>query len=179
MPYTIAEHKHRFAAWAASRAASVKGCRFSVKQGKKILETVNLNVVARAIDNLPQPNDFNTEHREWRSSIIKAAQKHKLRFTHSVAAKLTNIYLKSIFVCAGSHEVPKVKALHPPIDTVLLDTLYHENIGGRRKEWQAARRVRWSNLNSGQYECVISAIQQTISTGNGLWQIEEHWPGFQ
>ena len=38
MPYTIEEHSHRLAAWAACRAASVKGCRFEVKQGVEILE---------------------------------------------------------------------------------------------------------------------------------------------
>lgn len=37
-PYDILEHRHRFAAWAASRAASVKGCRFSAEQGKAVLE---------------------------------------------------------------------------------------------------------------------------------------------
>ena len=36
--YSIIEHKHRFASWAAGRAANVKGCRFTVEQGKKIIE---------------------------------------------------------------------------------------------------------------------------------------------
>lgn len=40
--YTIDEHRHRFAAWAASRAASVINCRFSVEQGKKILEVAGI-----------------------------------------------------------------------------------------------------------------------------------------
>ena len=179
MPYTIEEHKHRFAAWAAGRAASVNGCHFRVEQGKQILEAAKLKVLASAIDNLPQPNDFDTQHREWRNSIIQAAQQHQLAFTHGVAAKLINVYLKSIFVCSGSHEDPRVKAIHPPIDSVLLDALYNQNIGGRRNEWQAARRVRWSRLNSEQYDNVISAIRVTIPKGNGLWQIEEYWQGFQ
>ena len=37
--YSIIEHKHRFASWAAGRAANVKGCRFTVEQGKKLLKT--------------------------------------------------------------------------------------------------------------------------------------------
>ncbi len=179
MPYSIEEHKHRFATWAAGRAANVNGCRFTVKQGKQILETANLNEVARSIDNLPQPNNFDTQHREWRNSIIQAAQQLQLPFTHGVAAKLINIYLKSIFVCSGSHEDPRVKAIHPPIDSVLLDALYNQNIGGRFNEWQSARRARWSKLNSEQYENVICAIRQTIPVGNGLWKIEKHWQGFQ
>ncbi len=185
MPYTIEEHKHRFAAWAAGRAANVNGCHFTVEQGKQILETANLNKIASTIDNLPIPNDFDVRHREWRNSIINAAQGHtgkngeRLEFTHGVAAKLINIYLKSIFVCSNSHEDPKVKAIHPPIDSVLLDALYNQNIGGRCIEWQAARKARWSKLNSDQYENVISAIKQTILSASGLWQIEEYWQGFQ
>ena len=42
MPYDINEHKHRFSAWAESRAASTMGCRFSVRVGKQIIETIGL-----------------------------------------------------------------------------------------------------------------------------------------
>jgi len=173
------EHKHRFAAWAAGRAANVNGCRFKVENGKQILEAANLNGVARSVENLPTPNKFDTQYREWRNSIIQAAKLHHLTFTHGVAAKLINIYLKSIFVCGGSHEDSRVKAIHPPIDSILLKTLYKKNIGGLRNEWQAAGRVRWSKLNSEQYEKLIVAIRQTIPVGNGLWTIEEYWQGFQ
>ena len=185
MSYTIEEHQHRFAAWAAGRAANVNGCRFKVEQGKQILEDVGLNIVARTINNLPQPNEFDAEHRKWRNDVINAAKKHNekngkpLAFTHGVAAKLINIYLKSIFVCSGSHGDPKVKAIHPPIDSVLLDALYRQNIGQNRNAWQSARNTRWSKLNSQQYENVINAIQHTIPAGSGLWRIEEYWQGFQ
>lgn len=179
MLYTIEEHKHRFAAWAASRAASVNGCRFKVNQGKLIIEGASLDVVASSIDNLPQPTALDTQHRKWRNDIIQAAQRHQLAFTHGVAAKLINVYLKAIFVCGGDHADPRVKAIHPPVDFVLLEALYKHDIGGQRFEWQAAKRIRWSNLNCEQYERVISAIRQTISEGSGLWEIEEHWKGFQ
>ena len=89
------------------------------------------------------------------------------------------LFLKSIFVCSNHHEDPRVKAIHPPIDSLLLDALYRGNVGDRRHEWQAARRVRWSKLDSVQYENVISAIKQTVPQGNGIWQIEEYWQGFQ
>ncbi|MBE0440175.1 MAG: hypothetical protein IBX57_10550 [Gammaproteobacteria bacterium] len=49
MPYSIEEHKHRFAAWAAARAANVNGCRFTVEQGKDILEKASMNSVAKSI----------------------------------------------------------------------------------------------------------------------------------
>ena len=50
MSYSIEEHKHRFAAWAAVRAANVNGCRFTVEQGKDILEKAGMNRVAKSLD---------------------------------------------------------------------------------------------------------------------------------
>jgi|LakMenEpi03Aug12_release.lakeMendotaPanAssembly.Ray.scaffolds.fasta_scaffold35853_11 hypothetical protein len=51
MKYTIHNQCHNFSAWAASRAASVIGCRFAVKQGKALLESIgfgpNLNSPAK------------------------------------------------------------------------------------------------------------------------------------
>ncbi len=178
MIYTIDKHKHRFAAWAASRAASVNGCRFSVEQGKQIIESCKINKVISSINNLPKPSNFDMRHREWRNNIIEVAQQKQLAFTHGVAAKLVNIYLKSIFVCGGSHNETRVKAIHPPIDSVLLDQLYKLNIGGQRKEWQTARRIKWSKFNSEQYENVINAIKRVLPEDSGLWQIEEYWKGF-
>lgn len=185
MPYSVEEHKHRFAAWAAGSAASVNGCRFKVWQGKKILEDAGLNEVANSIANLPQSENFDAQHREWRNNIINAAQNYNdsqgnaFEFTHGLAAKLINIYLKSIYVCSGNHNDPRVKAIHPPIDSVLLDALYAQDIGGKRIEWQAARRARWSKFSSDEYENVIAAIQEVIPANQGLWEIEEYWQGFQ
>jgi hypothetical protein len=170
MPYTIETHKHRFAAWAASRAASVKGCRFTVEQGKAILETIGINHILSQPDNLPQPQDFDPTHREWRNKVIYVAQELGLKFTHGVAAKLINIYLKAGFVCAGQHDNPRVQTIHPPIDSLLLDELFRQNLGGFRSEWNTARRIRWSNLDSEQYDNVICHIRLAMQPEQALWK---------
>ena len=104
--YGIERHSHLFAAWAASRAASVKGCRFSVEQGRAILEAAGFEANFSTPDQLPASGDMDETHRQWRGSIIKAARSQKLTFTHGVAAKLINCYLKCRFVCGGhsAHE---------------------------------------------------------------------------
>jgi hypothetical protein len=63
MKYNIDEHQHRFAAWAAGRVASVKGCRFTVEQAAQILDQVDFN--------LPSPDEFDAQHRDWRSKVIE------------------------------------------------------------------------------------------------------------
>ena len=101
MPYTIEEHKHRYAAWAASRAASTKTCRFSAQQGKSIIETIGLHMLIADPSLLPRPENLDSRHRDWRTVAIHIAKSIGLgTFTHGIAAKLINVYLKGAFVCA-------------------------------------------------------------------------------
>jgi len=178
MPYTIEEPKHRFSAWAAGRAANVIGCRFSVAQAKLILEVAGLKQLLVSPNNLPLPHDIDTRHREWRTNVIAAANGQELNFTHGVAAQFINIYLNAGFVCGGHHTDARVQALHPPIDSVLLAELSAQNVGGLCSAWNEARRIRWSNFDSQQYETVINTIR--ISMPNqALWEVGQYWRGYQ
>lgn len=178
MEYTIDDHKHRFSAWAASRAASVKGCRFSVEQGKKVLEAAGMRELISDPNNLPLPEGMDATHRQWRHAVIDAATREGLSFTHGVAAKLINVYLKAGFVCGGHHGHERVRAVHPPIDSLLLDELYSKNVGGRKTVWNEARHIRFSNFDSSQYEKVIQAIREAMRDAP-LWEVEQYWPGYQ
>ena len=179
MPYDIDEHKHRFAAWAASRAASTKTCRFNVLQGKNIIEATGLKALLPSPDLLPIPAAIDAKHREWRvAAIASAAGKDLTGFSHGTAAKLINVYLKAAFVCAGFEDHPNVAALHPPIDSLLLDELYEGKVEGLTDKWAAARTARWSKFNSEQYEEVIAAIR-AAARGSALWKIEAWWRGYQ
>ena len=178
--YGIEIHQHRFAAWAACRAASVVNCRFGVEQGRAILEACGFTESFCRPEQLPQPEPraVDEAHRQWRAAVMRAATSRGLRFTDGVAAKLLNIYLKSRFVCGGHHAHARVTALHPPIDSVLLSGLANANVGGHRKEWKQAARTRWSKFGSDDYEQVIALIRQSLN-GAPLWKIEEHWRGNQ
>ena len=181
--YTITEHRHRYAAWAASRAAGVSPlCRFTISVGQSVIDKSGLKSIASSIDNLPRPNDFDDFHKFLRKSVIDSAVEEGIsrdKFTHGVAAKLINVYFKSIFVCGDKYDDPRVKVIHPPIDSVLLDDLYKNDVGGLRNDWKKAKEFKWSKFDSDQYESVISAIK-TIDFGNdGLWKVEFYWKGFQ
>ncbi len=117
-------------------------------------------------------------HREWRNAVIRAAGQEGVTATHGVAAKLINCYVKVRLVCAGHHEDARVKAMHPPIDEVLLRRLVKLNVGGYEGQWKKAREIRWSKFNSAQYEKVIGLIRMALP-GRPLWMIEEHWAGHQ
>jgi hypothetical protein len=179
LPYSIHEHKHRFSAWAAGRAANVNGCRFSVEQAKAILERANLKQLLVGPDQLPGPLKIDLTHLEWRDAVIAAAKSQDLNFTHGVAAKLINIYLKAGLVCSGHATDPRVQALHPPIDGMLLDELYQKNVGGLRVAWSKARATRWSKFTSEQYQAVISSIRTSLGGNVPLWEVEQYWRGYQ
>ncbi len=180
MPYSIHEHKHRFSAWAAGRAANVNGCRFSVEEASAILDRANLKHLLIGPDQLPEPLKIDITHREWRTAVIAAAKSQGLNFTHGVAAKLINIYLKAGFVCGGHDTDPRVQALHPPIDSLLLDELYRQDVGGSRYEWGKARATRWSKFTSDQYQNVIKSIRKwALSQNVPLWEVEQYWRGYQ
>lgn len=177
--YGINEHKHRFAAWAASRAASTSTkCRFEVAEGRVILEAVGLNKLVGSLQDLPSPNEIDKVHKDWRVRAIEEA-KHlgKEGFSHGVAAKLINVYLKSVFVCSDSHDDLKVKALHPPIDRVLLEALKKNNPKVFKSVFGSAIPA-WSTFDSDSYEKAIAFIRD-VSGDNALWMIEEHWVGHQ
>jgi hypothetical protein len=180
LEYGIEMHQHRFAAWAACRAASVVNCRFGVEQGRTILETCGFTASFCRPEQLPEPEPraVDDAHRQWRADIRRAAKSRRLLFTHGVAAKLVNIYLKSRFVCGGHHAHARVQSLHPPIDSVLLKGLAEANVGGYAKEWKQAAKTRWSKFGSDDYEQVIALIRQSLK-GAPLWEIEEHWRGNQ
>lgn len=176
--YGIERHKHLFASWAASRAASVNGCRFKVQHGREILESSGFTPAFCQPTQLPTTAEVDASHRDWRTSVIEAAKSRGLSFTHGVAAKLINVYLKSRFVCGGHHEHQRVRDLHPPIDDELLKTLIKKDTGGFRTQWRQARRWRWSKFTSEQYEQMIEMIRQSLN-GEPLWKIEEYWKGNQ
>ena len=186
MSYDIKEHKHRYAAWAASRASSVKGCRFKVRQGGMIIKHLKLDDLIDCPENdcpekLRKPYKFDSLHRDLRKKAVSKSEELGLNFTHGVAAKLINIYMKTIFICGGYTEHAETKSIiHPPIDSLLLKALYENDIGGpkAKAEWHKAIKIRWSKFDSNQYEEVIENIRKVLN-GEPLWKIEEYWQGYR
>ena len=180
--YGIEKHAHIFAAWAASRAASVKGCRFDVRQGRNILEKCGFKPELSKPEHLPEASAIDSQHRIWREQACDFAKNHvkadTFELTHGVAAKLINVYLKSRFVCGGYHDHPRVMALHPPIDKELLKALARKNFGGHGEEWKNASNKGWSKMTSCDYEGLITLIRDNLQK-KPLWMIEEYWKGHQ
>ena len=169
--YNIHEHTHRFAAWAAATGASASPrCRFTVEAGKAILERAGFDARLRHPKQLPSPTRMNVVHLAWRKAVIKEARKVGLNFTHGIAAKLINLYLKAKFTCGGYASHPHVAALHPPIDSLLLKTF------NRTLKPQDRLPVHWSTFDSQTYQQAIGALRFGRK-GLPLWTAESLWQG--
>lgn len=177
MSYTAGLHQHRLASWAAATAASASSlCRFTVQAGVNILEKAGFNELL-SLKDLPGITDIDAAHKKWRSAVMNAASMEGITFTDGIAAKLINCYLKVRFVCGPDADKPHVRALHPPIDRILLDGLARRNVGGFQEKWKQANRWAWSKFTSDQYQEVIDHVRLVV--GDEMWKIEEYWQGFQ
>lgn len=178
--YSIDVHSHRLAAWQAGTAASASPvCRFRVSIGEKLLREAGLGPELSVPAQLPSRDELDQSHQRWRDVIIAGATREGLGFTHGIAAKLINCYLKARFVCGGHHDNERVQHLHPPIDAVLLKELARWNVGGFKKQWRAFEQYRWSHFDAATYQDVIDHIRLALPEGAPLWTIEEHWVGYQ
>ena len=75
MTYTLVEHRHRFAAWAAGRAAGAKGCRFTVEEGRGLIESTDIPSYAADWERATEtPEDFDAQHRLWRETMVVQAK---------------------------------------------------------------------------------------------------------
>ena len=176
--YSIGEHSHRFAAWAASRAASVKKYRFSVSVGKHLLEAIGCSGNIQSPDDLPHPDLIDDLHYLWREDMIRAAHDLGISISHGIAAKLINVYFKARFVSGPTAYHPNVASLHPPIDSVLLKELALQKFGGSSQPWRDAQKRAWSNFTSAEYEDIIANLRTHLK-GRPLWTIEQYWRGYQ
>lgn len=171
--YNIHEHTHRFATWAAATGASASPrCRFTVEAGKAILEQAGFDAKLRHPKQLPSPARMDEVHLAWRKAVIREAHKVGLEFTHGIAAKLINLYLKAKFTCGGYADHPRVAALHPPIDSLLLKAF------NRSRSPKDRLPVHWSTFDSQTYQQAIHALRETRN-GFPLWTAESMWKGYQ
>ena len=80
-----------------------------MQQGKAIIDAIGLKTVVEPTG----AEQTDAQHRVWREAAIKAAEAQGLQFTHGVAAKLINVYLKARRL-GGPDQ-------HPPIELRLID----------------------------------------------------------
>ncbi len=174
MSYDLAEHRHRFAVWAAARAAQ-RGFT-SVENLRAALEATDVRAVLAAPETLQlQASAFDALHRRWCSVICSALSARQVeKVTYGRAAKLVAVYLKATVIMGGNWDTPFGRSMHPPIDRILLHRLAScDTIKSPHKTgWKA---ISWTKLDEAAYYRLIGQLREAISVGAPFWIIEEHW----
>jgi len=179
--YDIVEHVHRLSSWAASLAASQPRHRFKASAGLAIIEKAKLKEFLRNPHSAVDPTSIDSLHREWRMTVIGIAttEAPQAQFTHGIAAKLINIYFKVGLITIGNQQIKLVNALHPPIDSMVLEGLADDDRESNPVRAAFWRTRRWTRFDCKEYEEVIQKVREKLGPKTPLWKIEKFFPGHQ
>ncbi len=171
--YTLFTHRHRFAAWAAARAAQ----RGFTSVGKLVEALEGCGVVefaSRVGKRRVSEAEFDAEHARWCERIMGRLKRRGVQnVTFGRAAKLVAVYLKVMIVIGPSGHAPVAGVVHPPIDRILLRGLARapgipEPI---TREWA---RLNWTALDKRGYSRLIRQLRDCLGKGEAMWRLEKH-----
>jgi hypothetical protein len=177
MSYDLFEHRHRFAIWAAARAAQ-RRLGASVDTLREALEKTGIKDFVRdQVTVQISAEEFAIQHRKWCESIVEFLTNAGVREVYfGRAAKLVGIYLKSMIVIGPHADTMLARVAHPPIDRLLLQELARHSdvpIDARR----VFRTANWTTLDQAKYEDLVGLIRSVLPEKvNPFWQLEQYWP---
>lgn len=172
-PYTIQEHRHRFAVWTAGRAVARNFT--SAKHVEAAIKKAGLLKAVEDNKSFKTQKSFNTWHRGRCSLMLTYWSKHPKEVkdpSFGRAAKVIAIYLKTMIGLGELDAHALQKHIHPPIDRILLMNM-REKLGYKVKDLP-----NWTQLNKDDYAEVIKRISDWMKgnrKGADLWEVEEFW----
>ena len=173
--YTIEEHQHRIASWAAARAVrGVLGA--TVERCRSVMERCGINREFGVTQLEDTADGFDRQHSVICDAMINAANTDKLSISYGVAAKWLNVYLKIRFVCGPDHNGPRIGFIHPPIDRLLLNRLAQERWGGNPEVWRKYVTIGWKSFSSDDYQGLIAHLRRHLKD-EPFWTVERYWRG--
>lgn len=177
--YTLAEHRHRYAAWCAARAAGRKLEGATNRAVRLALEASGLpQVVAGPVERWPSSAaEFDRWHRAWCAEVVTSLHGQGVDgATFGRAAKIVAIYLKTLIVCGGHDLEPLAAVAYPPIDRVLLQALAREErfTPDHRRLW---RTTAWTELGADGYDAIVASLRDAGLDLGGFWRVERWWSG--
>ncbi len=175
--YSEFEHRHRFAAWAAARAAQRGLSNGSVEVLTEALETSGLKrLLEDGLAGWPtSKEDVDRRHPEWCGAVAAALERRGVKTAYGRIAKLINVYFKAMLVTGPLVSSDFAKHCHPPIDSLLLKRLSREDA---YKQYHALwKKAAWTKLGPEEYEAIIKSFRDAKLDEPVFWKIERYWPG--
>jgi hypothetical protein len=173
MNYELFEHRHRFAAWAAARAAQRAFAEVGVMrcalEASAIVDYLRHSAAAHVDE-----DTFNRLHQSWCTDVLVFLRDRGLHnATYGRAAKLVAVYLKSMVVVGPQGHSELSRVAHPPIDRLLLQNLARAHRDDpRARRWL---RTNWTQLDETSYYRLITELRALLPRREPFWKLEEHW----
>lgn len=166
--YSKYQHRHNFAVWAAARAT--QRAFADVETLRAALESSD---VEKFVEEASGSEAFDDAHRTWCRQITQYLRDRDIPdATYGRAAKLVNVYLKSMVVLRDL-ESEEAAYIHPPIDRILLQSLARdEKVASSDRSM--LRKTSWTKLNEKEYFKLIAVLRR-INGNRPFWKLEEHW----
>ncbi len=175
--YTVVEHRHRFAMWAAARAASRGLGGATTRTLSKAITLCGVAAVASGplVQWPSSAGEFDVAHDTWcRAALAALGADGVTDATYGRVAKLVAIYLKTMVVVAGAHDTPFGRVIHPPIDELLLRALARTTRFSKtsRRLWGT---TTWTKLDAAGYARLIRSLRDEGLDSPAFWKVEEYW----
>lgn len=175
MAYDVFEHKHRFAVWAAARAAQ-RGFGVTTVDVGGAVEHCGIVEFLRDPSSIHVGRDrFNTLHKGWCRCIIRSLTEKGVRdATFGRAAKIVAVYLKSMVVVGSDPGCSLASAAHPPLDRVMLQNLSSDSEiqSPYKHTWKNAA---WTKLGEKEYYELVGQLFACLDADKPLWHLEKYW----
>ncbi|EOZ96171.1 hypothetical protein A33Q_2764 [Indibacter alkaliphilus LW1] len=164
--YLFDDHLHNFAVWTAARASQRN---FTTLVNIKVaIEKTELRDFVNGFPKSLTQSNFDLFHRATALKLISELKElTDKKVTYGRVAKIISIYLKTSVIIPLKGEGQVCELIHPPIDSILLKTIYKETKDSFYKD------VKWTELDFDNYWKLVSHLRSKFGFFN--WKLESHW----
>ncbi|MYZ50859.1 hypothetical protein [Malikia spinosa] len=170
MAYSLADAQNHFYSWAACRAAQAGSAK---AKRNELLGALQHSGAVQYLLRVPTPSptsqEFDTMFYTWGERAIEFLEKkHNKKVSFGIAAKLISVYLKGAWVLHSVEDCSLARNIHPPIDSILLETI------DRARGTTLSKTYKWQKLDRSNYETLMESLRK-IAGSSPLWRLEEYW----
>jgi hypothetical protein len=168
-PYTSEEHMHRYACWAAARAAQRGWKGGNAVNIKAALEEVGLRGKLRKLaEDKPDAARYQCWHSTIANELIQSFNDIGLIASYGRVAKIIAIYVKTVYV-AKDPLGPLSMAAYPPVDRELLMAVK------RSKETPPYEHgLSWTGFTEKDHDNAIAYLRRLVEN-RPFWEVERYW----
>lgn len=168
-PYTSEEHMHRYACWAAARAAQRKWKGGNARTVKDVIEHVGLRASLQTLfDQEPDYLAYQLWHSEIAQEMTRLFNLLGRKTEYGRSAKIIAIYVKTIYVardplCALS------SVAYPPVDRELLTAVKKS-----KETPKYEHGLSWTGFTEKDHDNAIAYLRRLVEN-RPFWEVERYW----